>query len=214
MQCEGNLAINLLATGQAAAALPHFRHVYAFRDRDPSLPTFTTGLLDALAAEGLAAEVRELAMAMVAVARAECAAGSRELAQRLANVGAALSAVAEWEGSLTLHREVLAIREALQPNVWNTHNTRAMLGRALRGLGRFAEAEPLALQGAEGMLALAGQVPASALPRIAAALAGVVELYEAWETAEPNVGHAAKAQPWRERAAAFGRSTAPSVERR
>jgi tetratricopeptide (TPR) repeat protein len=50
-----------------------------------------------------------------------------------------------------LLRECLAIREKTQPDVWNTFNTQSMLGEALVGQQKYADAEPLLLKGYEGM---------------------------------------------------------------
>ena len=48
-------------------------------------------------------------------------------------------------------REVLAIREKVRPDAWTTFNTKSMLGEALLGQKRYAEAEPLLLAGYRGM---------------------------------------------------------------
>ena len=75
-------------------------------------------------------------------------------------------------------RECLALREKQTPDDWLTFNARSMLGGALLGQKRFAEAEPLLLSGYEGMqqrgasiLAVGGTNPREALQRL-------VELYE------------------------------------
>ena len=47
-------------------------------------------------------------------------------------------------------REALAIREVMLPNDWRTFNTKSLLGRALVGQKKYAEAEPLLRAGYEG----------------------------------------------------------------
>ncbi len=48
-------------------------------------------------------------------------------------------------------RDCLAIRDKKQPDLWITFNTRSMLGDVLASQKKFADAEPLLLQGYEGM---------------------------------------------------------------
>ena len=47
-------------------------------------------------------------------------------------------------------RECLAIREKTQPDVWSTFNTKSMLGGALLGRKKYAEAEPLLIGATRG----------------------------------------------------------------
>ena len=50
-----------------------------------------------------------------------------------------------------LIREALTIREKTQPDAWTTFNTQSLLGGALLGQKKYAEAEPLLLKGYEGL---------------------------------------------------------------
>jgi hypothetical protein len=56
----------------------------------------------------------------------------------------------------------------------------SLLGGALLGQGRYAEAEPLIVPGYEGMKAHAMKIPPVAAPRLSQATEQVVRLYEAW----------------------------------
>ena len=51
----------------------------------------------------------------------------------------------------SLAREALAIRERLRPDEWLIFDTRSLLGGALLGQRKYAEAEPLLLESYEGM---------------------------------------------------------------
>lgn len=48
-------------------------------------------------------------------------------------------------------RESLAIREKTQPDAWTTFDSKSLLGGALLGQKKVADAEPLLLAGYEGM---------------------------------------------------------------
>lgn len=56
-------------------------------------------------------------------------------------------------------RECLALREKRLPTDWRTCNVRSLLGEALAGQGRRAEAEKLLLDGYEGLKTQAGAIP-------------------------------------------------------
>ena len=50
------------------------------------------------------------------------------------------------------------------PDDWSRFNTMSQLGGALLGQGRYAEAEPLVIEGYEGMKARAAKIPRRASP--------------------------------------------------
>ncbi len=67
------------------------------------------------------------------------------------------------------------------PDDWRTFNTRRMLGSALLGQKKYADAEPLLLKGYEGMKEREKSIPKSggAEKRIPEALDALIELYTA-----------------------------------
>jgi serine/threonine protein kinase/tetratricopeptide (TPR) repeat protein len=77
-------------------------------------------------------------------------------------------------------RECLQIREQKLPDDWTTFNTRSMLGGALLGQQKYAEAEPPLVQGYEGMKQRGAKIPPPAKVRLTEALERLVQLYEAW----------------------------------
>jgi hypothetical protein len=89
-----------------------------------------------------------------------------------------------WIEAEPILRECLAIREKTDPENWRTFNTQSMLGGALLGQKKYAEAEPLLLKGYEGMKALE-KTPApdaarlALQQRLAEALDRLIELYTA-----------------------------------
>ena len=77
-------------------------------------------------------------------------------------------------------RDCLGIREKAQPDEWTTCNTRSALGEALLGQKKYAEAEPLLLQGYQGMEKRQGKIPPPIrAARLKEALQRLVRLYEA-----------------------------------
>ncbi len=94
------------------------------------------------------------------------------------------------EGESLLHR-CLQVREAKQPDEWTTFNTRSMLGEALTGQKKYTEAEPLFVQGYNGMKQHQDKIPTPIRPvRLTEALERLVHLYEATEQKD-------KAAQWR-----------------
>ena len=78
-----------------------------------------------------------------------------------------------------LARECLGIREIEIPDDWRAFNARSMLGAALLGQQKYAEAEPLLLAGNEGMKQRENNIPAAGKPHLKEALQRLVQLYEA-----------------------------------
>ena len=88
-------------------------------------------------------------------------------------------------------RECLAILQKKQPEAPTTFLAQSLLGDVLLAQQKYAEAEPLLVQGYEGLKAREGQIsPLYARFRIGEAGERIVRLYEAW-------GRAEKAAEWR-----------------
>jgi hypothetical protein len=104
-----------------------------------------------------------------------------------------------------LARQALAVFEQKTPNDWRTFEIRSLLGGSLLGQGKYAEAEPLLIQGYEGMKAREATMPAPLRKHVAEAGARVVRLFEA-------SGQKDRAAEWRrelDRAKAVDRGTKP-----
>ena len=69
----------------------------------------------------------------------------------------------------------------------------SLLGGSLSGQGGFERAEALLLDGYEGRK----DNPDVSPERIREAVERIVDLYEAWDAAEPGNGYAEKAAEWR-----------------
>jgi len=77
-------------------------------------------------------------------------------------------------------RESLAVLEKKLPDDWSTFNAQSMLGASLFAHKKYAQAEPLLLQGYEGLKARAAKIPAPRQNSLPEAATRIVKLYEAW----------------------------------
>jgi hypothetical protein len=88
----------------------------------------------------------------------------------------------EWVEAEPVLRECLTIREKAQPDAWTTFNTQSLLGGALLGQKKYAEAEPRLLIGHEGMKQREKVIPPQLKDlRLREALERLVQLYEAMD---------------------------------
>jgi hypothetical protein len=76
-------------------------------------------------------------------------------------------------------RDCLAISDKHNPHSWLTFNTQSLLGGALLGQKKYAEAELLLLSGDEGMKKQKDKVPPQGKIRLPEAAERVVQLYKA-----------------------------------
>ncbi|MBX7103661.1 MAG: serine/threonine-protein kinase [Gemmataceae bacterium] len=107
------------------------------------------------------------------------------------------------EAEVTL-RECLEVRLSVQPNEWSTFNTKSQLGGALLGQQKYAEAEPLLLDGYRGMKDREKSIPkvGGGDRRIPEALERLVKLNEALN--KPD-----EAARWRKELEATGPAAKP-----
>jgi serine/threonine protein kinase len=89
-------------------------------------------------------------------------------------------------------RECLAIREKQMPGDFRTFNARSLLGEALRGQQKYAEAEPLLLQGYEGLKQREPGLPRASFVHPTEVVEWLVQLYEGW-------GKPEQAAKWRKK---------------
>src|SRR5262249_37487365 len=77
-------------------------------------------------------------------------------------------------------RACLPLRARLQPDAWTTFNVKSMLGDALLGQKQYAAAEPLLVEGYEGLKQREAKIPPQGKVRLTEALERLVRLYDAW----------------------------------
>jgi tetratricopeptide (TPR) repeat protein len=199
--------------GRAAEAEPLYvqalqMYQRLFKDGHPHIVIFMFHLADCLDDLGRGDEAIARRREALAVQRRLVPPDSPPLAWPLAQLGFALvkagtpSAAVEAEPIL---RECLAIRQNALPDghaqQWLRFTTMSLLGGALAGQAKFTEAEPLLLDGYNGMkddprVPPPGPATGGA-DRKREALERIVKLYEAWDAGDPGQGYAEKAAEWR-----------------
>jgi len=94
--------------------------------------------------------------------------------------------------SEALAREALEFNRQKQPDDWQRFRAESLLGASLARQKKFAEAEPLLLEGYQGMLARKERMPIPDWYHLDRASEWIVQLYQAW-------GKPAKAAEWRKK---------------
>jgi tetratricopeptide (TPR) repeat protein len=198
LRALAELGVNDKDAGRLTEALPRLEEAYRARRSIPNSHRFGVELLDGYARAGRSAEADALAVEIVAEARQARAKGRwQPLADALDQVGRnrlRAGTFAEAEPPL---RECLEIRAKALPADWKTLNTRSLLGGALLGQKKYAEAEPMLRQGGEGMKALEKVIPPIDRPRLAEAVDRLIALYTA--TNRPD-----EVRKWRAERARYG----------
>jgi serine/threonine protein kinase/tetratricopeptide (TPR) repeat protein len=166
-----------LAAGQGACPAEQGRHARR-----------AVALLRQATAKGWADPVRTVTDDMAALlGRDDYRVALAEVGQRspaaypaaLAQLGSRLIGRRQFAAAESAVRECLALREQAEPNSWATFEAKSLLGGALLGLGKYAEAEPLLRAGYDGLKEREGEVPPAAKGRLAEAADRLVELYTA-----------------------------------
>jgi tetratricopeptide (TPR) repeat protein len=183
---RNNLAVAYLAAGRTAEAIALDEGTLKLREArlGPDHPDtlMSRGNL-AAAYESLSRWVEAEPLRRDAVARRRKTEkpDSSLLARDLAALGRNLLKQSRWPEAEPVLRESLAIDARAQPDTWQRFNTMSVLSGGLLGQGKYADAEPLMIQGYEGMKAREAKMPAlSRRLDLSEAAQRVVRLYEAW----------------------------------
>jgi hypothetical protein len=152
---------------------------YRAAKEHPYLRLFSTPLLDAYAKAGENAKLASLFQEKLSEDRQTLPKNSPQLAGELAQIGSSPLQQKQWTEAEPLLRECLAIREKTQPDVWSTFNAKSLLGGALLGQKKFADAEPLLLTGYQGMKQREKTMPLQAQDCIPKTIERLAQLYEA-----------------------------------
>jgi tetratricopeptide (TPR) repeat protein len=174
-----NLGVNYKDAGRLAEAIPLLEEAHRASKRHPDLAWVVSPLLEAYLQARKVPEAAKLIDAGLATARKTLPETHPQLAGLLAQYGFGLLEAGGFTQAEPLLRECLAIREKVQPGAWNTFNTMSLLGGALLGQKKYAEAEPLLVKGYEGMKAREKTIPrmGGGELRIPEALDRLIELY-------------------------------------
>lgn len=154
----------------------------------------TLDLANPLDESGRSPEAEPLFRAGLEAARKRFGADDPRTAGIMAARGLCLVRQGRWAEAEAILRPCLAIRAKVQPEEWSTFHVRSLLGGALLGQKKYAEAEPLIVAGYEGMKAREAKIPPPGKPYFNEAAERVVRLYEEW-------GKEEKTAEWRTRLA-------------
>ncbi|HLN28119.1 MAG TPA: tetratricopeptide repeat protein [Gemmataceae bacterium] len=188
-----NLGVNYREAGRVAEAIALLETAHRECSQPQDRTWAARELLPAYVTAGKNNEARALATDLVAAARQQYPADSPELVGVLDQAALALVQVRAFAPAEPILRECLALRQKKEPDAWTTFNTQSILGEALLGLKEYADAEPLLLQGYEGMRQREAKIPLGKA-HISGAIDQLVQLYEAR-------GMTDKAEEWRKKLA-------------
>jgi tetratricopeptide (TPR) repeat protein len=206
-----NLGVNYKDADRLKEALPLLEEAYRGSKKVPNIQWVSGQLLDCYVRTGEREKTASFVKEQLADARQQLPKDSLPLAGVLASIGQVLLQVKAFVEAEPLIRESLAIREKDAPDDWSTFNAKAMLGGALLGQKKLAEAEPLLLAGYRGMKEREAQIPPPGAIRPTEALERLVQLYDA-------LGKQDEAAKWRKElvarneAAKGGQSLMPAAE--
>jgi tetratricopeptide (TPR) repeat protein len=192
-----NLAATYWLVGRSSEAIQIFeKTLKLFEDKLGSDHTYTLMSLKNLVSAYESMQQWDKAVplrrSLLERARRSAPSESPELAGALANLGKDLLVQGKPADAEPYLRESLAIREKKLAYDWTRYSDMSLLGGALSGQKKFAEAEPLLIQGYEGIKVRESKIPPQGKINIPEAAARIVSLYEAWEKPE-------KAAEWREK---------------
>jgi hypothetical protein len=111
----------------------------------------------------------------------------------VADLALAYQSQQKFVPSETLAREALQFYREKQPDDWQRFRAESLLGASLSGQKRYAEAEPLLLEGYQGMLTRKQRMAVPDWYHLDRSREWIVELYRAW-------GRPMKAADWRQKA--------------
>ncbi len=197
--CRNNLAFSLdKAGGLDEAEILYRRVLDAHRSmgtaESPDAAITMQSLANLLRMQGKLDEAEALARKVLELRRRILPPGHPALGDAAQILGRALLARNDPQSAERLFREALAVHEkSLPPDSWRTATTRCDLGLALTKLAQFEEAERYLLEANTVFDRTAGDHPRQKQDTIR----GLVELYGAWDAAEPGTGRAEQAAEWR-----------------
>jgi len=176
-----NLGVNYKDAGRLADAIPLLEEAYRACEKQHNIRFVGGPLVDAYKLTGKTAEAARVIEEILAVSRKELPTESPELAQRLASLSATLLEINRFSDAEPIMRESLAIREKTMPDAWQTFNTQSLIGAALMGQKKYADAEPLLLKGFEGLKQREDSIPKTggAELRLREAIDRLVQFYTA-----------------------------------
>jgi len=182
-------AINQLAeayqaAGKLAQAQPLFHRAAVGIEKDqfqhPEAGRIVGNLSDCHELLDQYAEAEIWRRKWLAIVKQKSGIESTAYGEELRSLGLILLHRQKWLEAETVLNESLAILQRKNPADWSTFHARSALGAALLGQKKYADAEPLMVQGYEGMKACESKMPAYAKFRLTQAVERLIKLYTDW----------------------------------
>jgi serine/threonine protein kinase len=189
LNCMHNLATAYQAAGQLQKALPLF--VETLQKRQAKLGADHAHTLRAMIWLAWAyfesrryADAEPLVATWLDKQRPKLPADDLKMASYLELLGECRVMLKKYTAAETPLRDSLAIYQKKQPNSVMHHHTTSVLGAALAGQQKYADAEPLLVKSATGLVANAAKLSPRNRERMLAAVQRVIDLYDAWDRPE------------------------------
>ncbi len=179
-------AHDLMNLDRGTEAMPLLEKAYPAAKKS-GIREVGTALLDAYLRTGKMEKAAVLAKDLRADVRMQLPKESPQLAVQLASLGLSLLQANAFTEAEPLLRESLSIREKTQPDEWTTFGTKSMLGGALSGQKKYAEAQPLLLAGYEGMKQREAKIPPAGKVRLTEALDRLIQVCDAMDKKDEAV---------------------------
>jgi len=179
-----NLGVNYRDAGRLDEAISLLQKAYQGSRHNASLRWVVRELQIAYVRTGRTKEAVALIKEMLASSPSAMKPDSLEYALTLSQCGLAMLELKAWIDAEPLLRQCLAIRQAKSPDAWITFNSQSLLGGALLGQKKYADAESQLVEGFEGMKQREKSIPPTGKVRLPEALDRLIQLYT--ETNKPD----------------------------
>jgi serine/threonine protein kinase/tetratricopeptide (TPR) repeat protein len=178
------LGVGYRNVGKQDEAVAHLEDALARARKLPGpLPARLEWIVGALAVTydrgGQSARAEPLHQESVTLARERYRDGHPCVADAISHLGRNLLKQRMWAEAESILRQCLAARDQSAPSDWREFGTKALLGGALLGQKKYADAEPLLRGSYEGMKALAAGASPAERPQQRETLGWLIELAEA-----------------------------------
>ncbi len=117
---------------------------------------------------------------VLAVQRRSMGAQDTDTMVSAADLALAYVSQGKFTASESLAREALAVYRQKQPDDWQAYRAESLLGASLAGQKKYAEAEPLLLEGYQGMAARKDRIAVPDRYHLDRARDWIAQFYEAW----------------------------------
>lgn len=183
-----NVAQSYQESNRLSEAIPLFElaasGIEKMRFQSQNARVIVVGAINAYEKSGQLEKAEAWRRKWLAVVKEKAGSNSSDYTNELTGLGANLMQQRKWEEAEKVLLDSLAVREKQEPQKWGTFNTRALVGHALLGQMKYAEAEAYLLKAYESMKAQESTVPTASKVVLAATLDRLVELYTAWDKKE------------------------------